>query len=101
MLQLSLSRKAMAMGCFSYQCQCIMYKIYLLVPSVVSAECGSADCCRYVCYTVTDASSIIQKLTGSRELKELFNEEELSKLRSHLTVEPTAVTTAPAENGTW
>ena len=58
-------------------------------------------CCRYVCYTVTDASSIIQKLTGSRELKELFNEEELSKLRSHLTVEPTAVTTAPAENGTW
>jgi len=89
------------MGCFRYQCQCIMYKIYLLVPSVVSAECGSADCCRYVCYTVMDASSIIQKLTGSRELKEIFNEEELSKLRSHLTVEPTAVTTAPAENGTW
>ncbi|KAK2180481.1 hypothetical protein NP493_441g02001 [Ridgeia piscesae] len=52
----------------------------------------------YVCYTVTDASSIIQKLTGGRELKEIFNEEELSKLRSHLTVEPTAVTTAPAEN---
>ena len=71
------------------------------VPSVVSAECESADCCRYVCYTVTDASSIIQKLTGSRELKELFNEEELSKLSSHLTIEPTPVTTAPAENGTW
>ena len=55
--------------------------------------------CRYVCCTLTDASSVSQKLMGSSELKMLFNEDELSMLKSHLVEESVDITTTPLKNG--
>ncbi|KAI0221717.1 Integrator complex subunit 8 [Lamellibrachia satsuma] len=53
---------------------------------------------KYVCCTLTDASSVSQKLMGSSELKMLFNEDELSMLKSHLVEESVDITTTPLKN---
>ena len=48
---------------------------------------------------MTDASSVIHKLTRCSELMLLFNADEISKLRKHSVEEAMDVTTTPVEDG--